>query len=632
MFNYSKLRTFITVVVLLGFAGRSGGQSTQVYPANWWIGMKMNSIQLMIRDSTGLASDKVVVSLNYPGVKLLKTHKAENHHYLFLDVEIAPTAKPGTVTININNPALKDKRQAKFELRTRRAGRGTAFARGVRSNDLVYLVMPDRFSNGDPSNDRIAGYYDTISDRSNPSAHHGGDIQGVIDHLDYLRDLGVTTVWMCPVTENNMPWKEEPSGAISGYHGYWITDHYSIDKRYGGNEAYKKLTAEAHGKGMKIIQDAVYNHVGNENFLYKDMPFKDMFNLWPAYTGSNHREEILYDKYRNDADEKILLDGWFTPHLPDVNLRNPYMATFLIQNDIWCTEEFGIDGWRVDTYKYCYEPFLNAINNALLKEYPGITVFGEAWCNTVTGSAYFTRNNINVPFKHNLLGVCDFPMQGAMVAAVNQPFGWNDGVNKLYSTLAQDILYQQPANNCIFLDNHDMDRFVTMIGGDMNKYKMGITLLLTQRGIPQLYYGTEIFMKNDEVNGDGKKRNDFPGGFAGDAKNKFTEAGRSAEENEAFNYVKALAVFRKSSSAIANGSTMQYLPKDGVYVYFRYDNKQTIMVVLNTNDKPSVLDAGRFADRTKGFTSGKNVITNNTMPLSANMEIPAKTSYVLLLQ
>ena len=629
------MRIFGLLVLLLAFTGFykcSNAQQTEVYPANWWVGMKMNKIQLILHDTTGLASDKVAVSLKYPGVKLVKVTKAENHNYLFLDIEISAVAKPGALVINVNNPDPKEKRTAKFELKVRRPGRGSTFAKGVNSSDLVYLVMPDRFSNGDPSNDRIAGYKDSISDRSNPSAHHGGDIQGVINHLDYLKDLGITSVWMCPVTENDMPWEQEPAGAISGYHGYWITNHYKIDKRYGGAEAYKKLTDEAHKKGMKIIQDAVYNHVGKENFLYSDMPFKDMFNHWDNYTGSNHREEILYDQYRNAQDEKIMIDGWFTPHLPDVNLRNPYMATFLIQNDIWCTEEFGIDGWRVDTYKYCYEPFLNKINDALLTEYPGITVFGEAWCNTVTGSAYFTRNNMNVVFKHNLLGVCDFPMQGSMVAAVNQPFGWTEGVNKLYNTLSQDVLYQQPRNNCIFLDNHDMDRFVTMIGGDMSKYKMGISILLTQRGIPQLYYGTEIFMKNDEVEGDGKKRNDFPGGFAGDKKDKFTEAGRSQEENDAFNYVKALSNFRKTSSAIATGKIMQYVPKDGVYVYFRYDNKQTVMVVVNTNDKVAAIDGNRFTDRTKGFSVGKEVVSGKSISLTGNIEIDAKTSYVLELQ
>jgi glycosidase len=627
-------RLFLLVAVFVfGFQLLINAQPVQLYPTNWWVGMKWNRVQLLV--NRPMVGEETIRMKPYAGVTLKKITKAESDNYVFINLDISPSAKPGKVQFIISNlqgPQAVSTVDFSFELKSRRPGRGATFAKGVTSADFVYLIMPDRFSNGDPSNDRIPGYLDSISDRSNSSAHHGGDIQGVINHLDYLKDLGITSVWMCPVTENDMPWEEEPGGAISGYHGYWITNHYKIDKRYGGAEAYKKLTDEAHKKGMKIIQDAVYNHVGNENFLFKDKPFRDMFNNWPTYTGSNHREEILYDKYHAAVDEKIMLDGWFTPHLPDVNLRNPYMATYMIQNHIWCTEEFGVDGWRVDTYKYCYEPFLNKINDALLNEYPKLTVFGEAWCNTVTGSAYFTRNNINAPFKHNLSGVCDFPMQGAMVAAVNQPFGWNDGVNRLYSTLSQDLLYQQPLNNCIFLDNHDMDRFVTMIDGDPAKYKMGITLLLTQRGIPQLYYGTEIFMRNDDIKGDGKKRNDFPGGFPGDATDKFTAAARSSQENEVFNWVKTLADFRKGSSAITNGNTMQYLPKDGVYVYFRYDSKQTVMVMINTNDKPSNIDTGRFAERTKGFSGGKEVATGKSISLSDGIEVPAKTSYVVSLQ
>jgi neopullulanase len=630
-----KLKSAVPFLLLFlsCFQLPSFSQNIALYPTHWWAGMKWNKVQLMV--NRPMIGKEIIQMKPYAGVQVRKITKAESDNYVFIDLEISTAAKPGNVHFVIgdgkNTAGTKDS-HFDFELKQRRAGRGTAFAKGVNASDFVYLVMPDRFSNGDPSNDHIQGYLDTISDRSNPSAHHGGDIQGVINRLDYLKDLGITSVWMCPVTENNMPWKEEPGGAISGYHGYWITNHYKIDQRYGGSEAYKKLTDQAHTKGMKVIQDAVYNHVGDEHFLYKDKPFKDMFNLWSSYTGSNHREEVFYDPYQTAADKKIMIDGWFTPHLPDVNVRNPYMANFLIQNDIWCTEEYGIDGWRVDTYKYCDEAFLNRINDALLKEYPAITVFGEAWCNTVTGSAYFARNNMNVDFKHNLQGVTDFPMQGAMVAAVNQPFGWNDGVNRLYSTLSQDILYQQPFNNCIFLDNHDMDRFLTMVGGDMNKYKMGISLLLTQRGIPQMYYGTEVFMKNDDVTGDGKKRNDFPGGFAGDKADKYTEAGRSKEENEAFNYVRSLASFRRSSSALATGKTMQYQPKEGVYVYARYDKKQTIMVMMNTNEKVMAVDVTRYAASMKGYSIGKEVTSGMSVSLSSAIQIPAKTTYVLQLQ
>ena len=603
-------------------------QTTNIYPTHWWAGMTWNKVQLLVNANEIGQFSKATT--NYAGVKIVKFTKAESPNYAFIDVVISPTAKPGTMQITLSGPGKP--LNINFELKPRRPGRGSQFAQGVTSKDFVYLIMPDRFANGDATNDKIPGYYDTICDRSNPSAHHGGDIQGVINHLPYLKDMGVTSLWLCPVTENNMPWKEEPSGAISGYHGYWITNHYDIDKRYGGIPAYKKLADETHARSMKVIQDAVYNHVGSEHFLFKDKPFADMFTQWPKYTGSNHREEILYSSYSSAADKKVMLDGWFTPHLPDVNLANPYMAKFIIQNTLWCTEEFGVDAWRVDTYKYCDEPFLNRINDALLAEYPNLTVFGEAWCNTVTGSAYFTRNNMDVPFKHNLQGVTDFPMQSAMVAAANQPYGWNEGVNRLMSTLSQDILYKDPKRNCIFLDNHDMDRFLSMVGGDANKYKMGIGLLLTQRGIPQLYYGTEIFMQNDTVKGDGKKRNDFPGGFAGDAKNKFTAGGRTAEENAAFDYVKTLANFRKKSNALTIGDTKVFIPANGLFVYFRTAGKETVMCVMNTNTEAKSFAVSRFAESTKGFSKATEVVINHEEQLTGEWNIPAQTMWVMALK
>jgi glycosidase len=308
------------------------------------------------------------------------------------------------------------------------------------------------------------------------------------------------------------------------------------------------------------------------------------------------------------------------------------MANYLIQNVLWSTEEFGVDGWRIDTYKYCDETFLNRINDAMLAEYPNLTVFGEAWCNTVPGSAYFVRNNLSVPFKHNLQGTTDFPMQSAMLATLNEDFGWTNGVNKLFGTLSQDVLYKDPLRNCIFLDNHDMDRYVTMIGGDMKKYKMGMALLLTQRGIPQLYFGAEIFMKNIDVNGDGKKRNDFPGGFAGDAPNKFTAAGRTAEENEAFNYVKALANFRKTSAALANGSTHDYLPQNGLYVYFRKAPNQTVMVVVNSSKEEKSVSPSAYSDFTKLYNNAREAVSGTQQAVNATWTVPAQTAWVLELK
>ena len=599
----------------------SFAQQVNVYPTSWWTGMKYNKIQLMIHSDNDLSKS---VSVNYPGIKVLKVYQPENKHYVFADIEISPATKPGTFTVK-----LGDGKSFPYTLQPKNRNNGISRVKGVHANDLVYLIMPDRFANGDPSNDQVPEYEDKLADRSNPFARHGGDIKGVENNLDYLKDLGVTSVWMTPVFENNMPRMNEGKYNMSGYHGYWITNHYTVDKRMGGNEAYMSLTDAAHRKGMKIIQDAVYNHIGSYHHTVLDMPFKEWLNQWPSYQGSNHRDEVFFDPYAAKVDKDIMIGGWFTPHLPDLNLANPYVSNYVIQNTIWATEMFGIDGWRVDTYKYCDEAFLNRINTALEKEFPAITVFGEAWTNSITGGAYFAQNNMASPFKHNLQGITDFPFNGAILDAVNQKADFTAGVNRLYMTLAQDVLYKDPMRNCIFLDNHDMNRSLSMVGQDMNKYKMALGLLLTQRGIPQLYYGAEIAMKNFKNPTDAEVRKDFPGGWAGDSVSKFTPAGRTAMETEAFNYIRKLALYRQTSSAIGSGKLMQYIPQDGAYVYFRYDGKQTIMCVLNAGDKAVTLKLSRFSERLKGASQYTEVITGKSAQIGETLVVPAGSFLVL---
>jgi glycosidase len=324
-----------------------------------------------------------------------------------------------------------------------------------------------------------------------------------------------------------------------------------------------------------------------------------------------------------------MVDGWFVPHLPDLNQRNPFVAKFLIQHAIWTTEEFGIDGWRVDTYKYCDEQFMNNLNVALEKEFPSLTIFGESWVNSVVANAYFTKNNMTTPFKHNAKGMLDFQTCFAMLGGMNDKPDWMTGVNKIYTTLAQDVLYKNPMNNCIFLDNHDMDRVFSVIDEDWSKMKMGFNWLLTLRGIPQIYYGTEVLMKNKKVNTDATVREDFPGGWPDDKQkeNRFVKEGRSDKQQEAFEYVSSLATYRKNSSAITTGKTMQYIPVDGLYVYFRYDAKQTIMVVTNAGDKKIKPDWSSYAERTKGFTKARNVISEKIRSL-IGLEIEPKESFV----
>lgn len=599
----------------------------EVYPTHWWTGMKDNKLQLLIHSEKDIAFDKMVFRSSSPDVKVLKVHRLTNRHYIIADLEIARNAKPQKLTFSFGGIVRSDWTTLVYELKARHNENGLTRVQGVSAKDLVYLIMPDRFSNAEPSNDFFADMRDTGHDRNNPFDRHGGDLKGVENHLDYLKDLGVTSVWMTPVVENDMARTMEGGTSRATYHGYAFTNQYKIDKRLGGNEAYHSLISAAHKKGMKIIQDAVYNHLGKDHFLIRDLPDSSWLNQWPSYTNTSYKDQPLVDPYASVIDKKTALDGWFTPFLVDINQRNPFVSTFLIQYAIWATEEFGIDGWRVDTYFYSDPGFLNKVNAALYREFPAVTVFGEAWVQSVTNSAYFCQNNIAVPFKHNSQGVTDFPLYFATNDLLNQSYGWNEGANKFYQVLAQDVLYKDPMRNCIFLDNHDLDRFYSVIGEDFSKYKMAINLLLTQRGIPQLYYGSEILMKNFKNPSDAEVRRDFPGGWEGDQENKFSVAGRNAQENEAFNYVKALAAFRKSSTAIGSGKLMQYLPKDGVYTYFRYDAKQTVMVISHTGSQPFRPDWNYLAERTAGFSKVRNVITG-AITSFADLEFKPKESYV----
>ena len=601
-----------------------------VYPTNWWVGMKNQNLQLMIHRDR-VANEKISM-LPYPGVKLIKQSKAENPNYIFLDLTISPATKPGKLKFRIDNlqsPEAVSYKIFEYELKPRSSQNGKSRVQGVAAKDFIYLLIPDRFSNGDPANDVITDYRDKTSDRKDKFSRHGGDFKGIENHLDYLNELGVTTLWLTPVIENDMPLMSEWGNNVAGYHGYWFTDHYTIDKRFGGNEGYKEFCNNVHNKGMKVIQDAVYNHVGNHHWFVLDPPMKSWFNTSQGDKAPNHREEVFYDPYASQSDKTQMLDGWFVPHLPDLNQKNPFVANFLIQHAVWTTEEYGIDGWRVDTYKYCDEQFMNNVNAALEKEFPKLTVFGESWVNSAVANAYFTQNNIAAPFKHNAKGMLDFQSCFAMLAGMNEKFDWLTGVNKIYTTLSQDVLYKDPMNNCIFLDNHDMDRVFSVIDEDWNKMKMGFNWLLTLRGIPQIYYGTEVLMKNKKVNTDATVREDFPGGWADDKEkdNRFIKKGRSDKQEEAFIYVSALANFRKSSSAITTGKTMQFIPKDGVYIYFRYDTKQTVMVITNTSDKNAKPDWSMFTERTKGFTQVRNVITGKIKPLNG-LEIETKESEV----
>lgn len=593
----------------------------RINPTNWWVGMKNPKLQLLVH---GPGAGTLAYSITYPGVNLLKISTVENPNYAFLDVTIAATAKPGKVQL-VGRKGSQTLTRA-WELKARdHAPKG----QGVTAADFIYLAMPDRFANGDPSNDKFADLLDPNADRANPFFRHGGDLQGAAQRIGYLKDLGITAVWFTPVLENNQPLTNEGGTMRASYHGYGFTDQYNVDRRLGGNAAYKAYVQQAHAAGLKVVQDAVYNHVGNNHWFIKDLPMKSWLHQWPTYTNTSYRQQPITDPHASQIDRKVTLDGWFVPFLPDLNQQNPYVANYLIENAIWSVENFGVDAWRIDTYMYNDQPFMNRCNAALLAEYPRIHIFGESSVNNVVDQAYYTKNNIAFPFKSNQPGGLDFVLEGAMLDGLRQPLSYDGGVNRCYQALAQDAVYQDPSKLVTFLDNHDHDRYLSVIGDDLAKYKMGLTWLLTTRGIPSIYYGTEILMKNFKDPTDAEVRKDFPGGWPGDKEDKFAAAGRSARENEAFDFVKKLATYRRTHAALHSGKLMQYLPENGLYVYFRYDASGTVMVASNTTDKPATLPTARFSERLSGFSKAQNVMTGESLSNLATLQLPAKTAVVL---
>ena len=614
MKKLSFILIFNLAVLVVAF---SQTEAIKCYPTNWWVGMKWNKIQIMVHGDK-VAGHFPMIKMGASGVKLAtgvyltKINRVENPNYVFLDLTITKDAKPGKFSF----PFLKDI-NLQYELKARRKGNGTVYAQGVTSKDFIYLIMPDRFSDGDSTNDRVAGMRDQSLGRDSVYYRHGGDLKGIENHLDYLQSLGITTLWLTPVIENDMPNRTE--------HGYAFTDHYTIDPRLGGEKSYHKLINAVHARKMKIIQDAVYNHVGLYHFTVQDMPMKDWLHQWPSYTNTNAKDQTIFDPYASAIDKKIMQDGWFTRQMPDLNESNPYVANFLIQHALWTVENFGVDGWRIDTYPYNDLTFMNRCNKALVDEYPYITMFGETWVHGVPNQSYFAQNNYNIPFKSNLQATCDFQALWGITDAMTRDFGWTDGVNNLYTTLAQDFVYKNPTREVIFLDNHDMSRFFSVVKEDVVKYKSAITWLLTCRGIPEIYYGDEIGVTGVTSPNDGHVRLDFPGGWPFDSSNKFLAVDRNPQEEGIWNYYAKLANFRQASSALTTGKMMQYIPKDSVYVYFRYSNTQTVMVVMNTGKEQKIIQPSDYAERTNGFSKTKNIITGAVADLK-DFSVDAKAS------
>lgn len=594
----------------------------RVDPTNWWVGMKNPALQLLIHGEN-LASYAVSLS-KYKGVKLIKAHAVENSNYLFLDLLISSKAKAGKLTFVFTRDG--ERFEQSYELRERKELGQIP----IHSGDFIYLILPDRFSNGDPSNDRFPDMADTESDRSNPWLRHGGDLQGIINRLDYVKELGVTTLWLNPVIENDQPQTNEGGQMRSAYHGYGFTDHYHVDRRLGGNAKYKEFVEKSHQIGLKVIQDAVYNHVGINHYFIRDLPMKSWLHQWPEYTNTNYKEQPALDIHASQYDKLRMTDGWFMPFLPDLNQDNPYVSQYLIQHAIWTVENFGIDGYRIDTYMYNDMAFMNRCNAALKEEYPDLFLYGESLANPVPNVAAFVKNNMNISFACNLESTVDYQLHKAMLEGLNEKYGWNEGVNRVYQTLVQDYLYQNPEKLVTYLDNHDEDRFFSVVGEDYNKFRMGLTWLMTLRGIPQLYYGTEILTKNRKIPSDAEVRKDFPGGWPEDKVNKFNRAERTDSENETFDLVKKLAEIRKNSEAIREGDFTQFLPFDeGIFLYFRHTGDELIMVITNSGQQQAVLQPNRFEELLEHRRKATDLLSEKEVNNLEGLVIPPMTVQIL---
>jgi glycosidase len=582
---------------------------TRVEPENWWTGMKNSNLQIMVY---GPDISNASLTINYPGIKILDVSKVENPNYLFVYIDIAPDTKPGIVPMEFADG--KGKLTYNYTLKTRVDKTG---AQGFNASDVLYLITPDRFANGDPKNDNLD---DVMVNRQNPNSRHGGDMEGISSHLDYLKELGITTIWFNPVQENKMPG--------GSYHGYSITDYYKIDPRFGTNEEFRVLTKSAHEKGLKIVMDMVLNHCGSSHWWMKDLPSKDWINNDGVYMQTNHATVSVMDIHASPSEKKTFLNGWFVRSMPDLNQRNPHLAVYLIQNTIWWIEYARIDGIRQDTYSYLDYDFLARWNREIYAEYPDFNIVGETWYNKSTSSAWW-QSNSRLNSKNSYLKT---PMDFSLTFITQSAFDSktdNGYLNNIFEDIAQDFIYPDPYNILIFLDNHDMSRFNRKDETDLKRYRQGLAFLLTARGIPQIFYGTEILMTGLKEEGDGNLRKDFPGGWPDDKTDMFLRSGRTDLQNEAWDYLQRLLQWRKTSSAVTEGKMIHYAPRGGIYVYARIKDNHTVMVVLNSSLKEQDVRTNRFSDVIGSFTTGTDVITSNKFNLTESFSIPAKGEYIL---
>ncbi|MGL1886101.1 MAG: glycoside hydrolase family 13 protein, partial [Reichenbachiella sp.] len=563
-----------------------------VEPPHWWVGMENNQLQLLIH---GNRISETTPSIKHDGVTIKEIIRLESNNYLFLNLDIAKEAKEGDFEVKFSQPN-GEFLVYNYELKSKRVAKSIS-ANSVNGSDVMYLITPDRFANGDPSNDSTD---DTLeqSNRANPDGRHGGDLRGIINHLDYIDDLGITTLWLNPFLENDQ--------VKYSYHGYGISDFYQTDARFGTNEAFLELADKCHGRGLKIIMDQVFNHCGAGHWWMNDLPAADWINQWPEYTNSSFTNISVSDPYGSTSDYDLHAKGWFDKNLPDLNQLNPYMEKYLIQNSIWWIEYAHLDGIRMDTYPYPDKEVMARWVQAVEREYPGFYLVAETSEVSPASLSYWNSSQTNKDgYQSHIRSVSDYPLYYAML----QAFGEDNNTYKIYETLAYDFLYGTPFDNKIFNGNHDVPRLFNELNMDKEKVKLSMAFLLTTRGIPQFYYGDELLFEGNKP--DGILRKDFPGGWPTDEQDLFDPNDRNADENEVFDMVRTMLQWRKNAVEIHQGNLKHYKPLEDVYVYFRTLSDKTTMVILNNSDRAyEEFDLGHYHESLNGYSSGTDILTD----------------------
>lgn len=607
-------------LILSSMTMQAATKIDHIEPENWYVGMKNSSLQLMvygknIRDSR--------VSVDYPGVKIDSLVRLDSPNYLFVYLNLSG-AKPGNMVLNI------DGKKVNYSLKARTMSGDKRI--GFDNSDVLYMLMPDRFASGRNITKPMKGLNPYVVDRSKPSLRHGGDLEGVRQHLDYFNQLGVTALWFTPVLENNLP----DMNSQSSYHGYATTNYYRVDPRFGTNEDYACLVAEAHAKGLKVVMDMIFNHCGYDHPWVKDMPSKDWFNTpeWMKkgdsyYLQTSYKLTPVLDPYASKVDKRETVDGWFVRSMPDLNQKNPHVMTYLIQNSEWWIETVGIDGIRMDTYPYADRKAMSQWMKILNEEYPNFNTVGETWVTEPAYTAAWQKDSKLSKVNSYLKTVMDFSFYDKInLAKHEETDAWWKGLNRIYNSLCYDYLYENPSSVMAFIENHDTDRFLEN-GKDTLALKQALALLLTINRIPQLYYGTEVLMNGTKEVTDGNVRCDFPGGFAGDKHNAFTAEGRTKAENAMFNWLSKLLKWRRNNMVITKGKQIQFIPYKGVYVIARQWNDQTILTILNGTSQAVTLPLDRYAEVIGNHQEAKDVISGRKVKLGSELQLKARDTKVI---